>query len=204
MTPSTTGPTVEQCIEWLRKIVDPRLATHSEYNAILATLQSLRQPRADVGDGGAAWPEDAALLRYSLDHNDGDEQAVMVSRDLLARVMNTLRSSAPVTPAPVRERSPDGYAYRYPDPFGRCEVIVFDGGGERNGSKPIEAVPYWLGTEPPASQRAESGDKDAARFRWCQDNPFKAQALFWNHASRRDRAKAIDAALSAGEAGDAK
>lgn len=38
---------------------------------------------------------------------------------------------------------------------------------------------------------------DAMRFKWCQDNPHKAQAMFWNHSSRRDRAKAIDAAMKA-------
>ena len=41
--------------------------------------------------------------------------------------------------------------------------------------------------------RTEDG-KDAARFRYLQSLPVvKAQAYFWNHASRKQRAKQIDA-----------
>lgn len=59
----------------------------------------------------------------------------------------------PTDPTPIgtstQVRPPDGFAYRYPDPFGRAEsVIAFTGGADRNGSQPIEAVPYWLGTLP--------------------------------------------------------
>lgn len=40
---------------------------------------------------------------------------------------------------------PDGYAYEYPGPYGG---IMFTNGEERNGSRPVRAVPYWLGTPP--------------------------------------------------------
>ena len=44
-------------------------------------------------------------------------------------------------------RQPDGYAYRYPD------CIRFETGGRSiNGSKPIEAIPYYLGA--PAAESA--------------------------------------------------
>ncbi|EYS89529.1 hypothetical protein CF68_33110 [Cupriavidus sp. SK-4] len=42
----------------------------------------------------------------------------------------------------IPERTPDGYAYRYPGPYGG---LRFNGGEEVNGSRPTEAVPYWLG-----------------------------------------------------------
>lgn len=38
-------------------------------------------------------------------------------------------------------------------------------------------------------------ERDAARFVWCQNHPKEAQAMFWNYSSRKDRAKAIDAAI---------
>ncbi len=43
-------------------------------------------------------------------------------------------------------RAPSGYAYRYPD-MGRT-VIRFNNGEEVNGSRPIEAVPYWFDAAP--------------------------------------------------------
>lgn len=44
---------------------------------------------------------------------------------------------------------PHGYAYRYPSIFGDGgTVLLFNGGGEVNGGKPVEAVPYWLGAPP--------------------------------------------------------
>lgn len=44
--------------------------------------------------------------------------------------------------------------------------------------------------------------KDAARFRALQDMPpAQAQAFFWNYASRKQRAAAIDTAMGAGQEG---
>lgn len=49
-------------------------------------------------------------------------------------------------------RKPDGYAYRYRDAWGSDQTVVqFNDGRELNGSKPIEAVAYYLG-DPPAKQ----------------------------------------------------
>lgn len=44
------------------------------------------------------------------------------------------------------DRQPSGYAYRYQQ-FGGS-VIRFNGGGEVNGSRPVEGIPYWLGRPP--------------------------------------------------------
>lgn len=43
-------------------------------------------------------------------------------------------------------KEPDGYAHMYMEPFNGMPVIRFNGGGEVNGSKSVESIPYWLGT----------------------------------------------------------
>jgi len=50
------------------------------------------------------------------------------------------------------DRKPDGYMHRYNSPFGGTDLRLNDG-VEVNGCKPIEAVPYWLGS-PPIALRA--------------------------------------------------
>jgi hypothetical protein len=52
-------------------------------------------------------------------------------------------------PAPVPTVPPSGQAYRYHDYHGGT-VIRFNSGCEVNGSKPIEAVPYWFTPPHPA------------------------------------------------------
>jgi hypothetical protein len=58
----------------------------------------------------------------------------------------------------------------------------------------IEQLQGFIGQRRPTEEMR----RDAERFRWCQNNPKKAQAMFWNYSSRKDRAKAIDAAISQG------
>jgi hypothetical protein len=53
------------------------------------------------------------------------------------RLKNFVQGDAPV------QRNPDGYAYRYSGPYGG---LRFNNGEEVNGSKPMEAVPYFLGS----------------------------------------------------------
>lgn len=45
-------------------------------------------------------------------------------------------------------RKPDGYAYRYPSTTGEGTVIRFTCGQDINGSRAIEAIPYFYGTPP--------------------------------------------------------
>ena len=57
---------------------------------------------------------------------------------------------------PEGPANPSGYAYRYHD-YSGSTYIKFNGGGEVNGSSPIEAVPYWFAppsvpTTPPAPE----------------------------------------------------
>jgi len=70
--------------------------------------------------------------------------------------------------APEATMTPHGYAYRYPGPLGGIE---FTNGQAINGSRPIEAIPYWLGV-PPAAE------------------PAQVVTPFWksNEEARRDRA----------------
>lgn len=56
---------------------------------------------------------------------------------------------------------PSGYAYRYRSLGGT--VIRFNGGGEVNGSRPIEAVPYWFAAPQPAQADARVGLTDEQR-----------------------------------------
>ena len=47
-----------------------------------------------------------------------------------------------------------------------------------------------------AQARIKELEKDAARFQYLQNIPVKdAQAFFWNYASRKQRAAAIDSAM---------
>lgn len=50
---------------------------------------------------------------------------------------------------------PSGYAYEYPGPYGG---IQFTHGEERNGSKPIRAVPYYFAAPPSPLAPVEQGD----------------------------------------------
>jgi hypothetical protein len=65
-------------------------------------------------------------------------------------------------------------------------------------------VEDWNDAEEIATLRAEIArlEKDAARFNWCQNNPKLAQAMFWNYQSRKQRAEAIDAAITAAKNGE--
>jgi hypothetical protein len=63
-------------------------------------------------------------------------------------------------PISARVRPPDGYAYRYRTTLGNDTVIRFDGSGDVNGCRPIEAVPYWLGN--PCCYESDGASKGAA------------------------------------------
>ena len=54
-----------------------------------------------------------------------------------------LAALAALKAEPEGPANPSGYAYRYHDYSGGT-YIKFNGGGEVNGGRPIEAVPYWF------------------------------------------------------------
>ncbi|WP_186166495.1 hypothetical protein [Burkholderia gladioli] len=62
------------------------------------------------------------------------------------QALDAIENARPVVPADAGEAvAPSGYAYRYPS--GDGTVIRFNNGEEVNGSRPLEAVPYWLGAQ---------------------------------------------------------
>lgn len=87
-----------------------------------------------------------------------------------------LRDCDPCSEALAKQRQgsrkPDGYAHTYPNPMGGPgRTIQFESNGRMiNGSKPIEAIPYYLGTPPTtpepdaAAPRKRSADTKQARF----------------------------------------
>jgi hypothetical protein len=71
-------------------------------------------------------------------HGKPDEYALS-QVDMAWKIVRDL--STPAAP----QRQPDGYAYRYPGPYGG---LRFNSGQEVNGSRPTESVPYFLGSAP--------------------------------------------------------
>lgn len=72
----------------------------------------------------------------------------------------------------------------------RYDLAVFSGPKEEH----YQMLPYVSGEWVKYSDISDY-IRDAKRFQWCQDNPREAQAMFWNHSSRKERAKAIDSAI---------
>lgn len=66
-------------------------------------------------------------------------------RDIASDPEGTLIHN-PSEPLRATSEEPSGYAYRYPD-----GGIRFSNGGEINGSKPTEAIPYWFAAQQPIS-----------------------------------------------------
>lgn len=64
------------------------------------------------------------------------------------RVMEKLATAIEAEEAtPPPQSAPHGYAYRYRSGFGDGRTVIrFNNGEEVNGSKPIEAIPYFFGT----------------------------------------------------------
>ena len=80
-----------------------------------------------------------------------------------ARTAHLLRQRYPAPPAEEDEGcQPSGYAYRYQS-LG-SSVIRFNEGGEVNGSRPVEAIPYWLGRPPQPVSPAEGEVAELAKW----------------------------------------
>lgn len=111
-------------------------------------IQAERKLTCEAIDGAMAFGYQNTNPPPSADHwlapywHIGRKQAELESR---ARAM--AEDAAP----------PSGYAYRYSHHGGA--VIRFNNGGEVNGSRPIEAVPYWFAAPPPAQADARVGHK---------------------------------------------
>ena len=82
--------------------------------------------------------------------------------DIVEVASAVLAARAALKTEPEGSTNPSGYAYRYHDYTGGT-YIKFNGGGEVNGSRPIEAVPYWFAppsvpTTPSTPEPGEVGE----------------------------------------------
>ncbi len=77
------------------------------------------------------------------------------------------------TAAQEAVRPPDGYHYRYPTLYGTGTYIRRNNGEEVNGSKPVEAVPYWYApvAAAPVEMSPEFTDTARAAIAW----------VLWHH-----------------------
>lgn len=142
-----------------------------------------------------------ALHELEMREDDGEEVSeddLQHARETLSEYMGAVRSSiydfrrrtkqdsdeaVARSPAMAAEAAPpSGYAYRYPSLGGT--VIRFNGGKEVNGSRPIEAIPYWFAAPQTAQADARVGLTDEQReaidfvIGWYEqstiaDNPYR-------------------------------
>jgi hypothetical protein len=107
------------------------------------------------------------LEKYGTSIDRGD----LNRAEWLQHLLEELLDAAQYVEAAKRQAAaapPHGYAYRYPGPYGG---IRFNGGEEVNGSRPIEAVPYWLGSPPAPQPQPRPQAEPVARplSEWCED-----------------------------------
>ena len=74
----------------------------------------------------------------------------------LIDALPTARAALAQQPSGQSQRQPDGYAYRYRSTFGDGTVIRFNRGEEVNGSRPIDAVPFWYAPPDCAQDRVDA------------------------------------------------
>jgi hypothetical protein len=129
-------------------------------------------------------------------------QAVMIDGDCADEFVEYVQAYARAAVEQAGERKPDGYAYRYPDAWGSGRTVIeFSGGKKRNGSKPIEAIPYYFATPPAASAGVTEAMVEAA----CKAAARDADNCAWPDDYGPDEVKdgtrtmraALTAALSA-------
>lgn len=118
--------------------------------AALAASQEKAEPVASSG----AWsvkPVSFGDIAHILD-SAGNHVATVYTNE--AKKIAAAHNAAPVAAQASEPANPSGYAYRYPDAFGGGTVIRFNGGEEVNGSRPIEAIPYWFNAPKPSAEAA--------------------------------------------------
>lgn len=134
------SPPCSDCIEWAHKREAIAYA-HGQLAKGDAPFAAT-PPAADI--------DSVSLAAARMVTPEGDPQR-------RAKMQCAIRDAIESQLTPLQPRQPDGYAYRYPSQLlsGGTE-IRFNGGQEVNGSKPIEAVPYYLGT--PDGDWVRAGD----------------------------------------------
>ena len=115
------------------------------------SLAWVRQ-RADAGVA------DSVVLRHVLERVEALEAAQQQPAD---HIRDATEMDPTPEGAPPATMTPHGYAYRYPGPLGGIE---FTDGQAINGSRPIEAIPYWLGVPPTPEAAPVADDSDLQTF----------------------------------------
>jgi hypothetical protein len=111
------------------------------------------RPQPSAGDA-VAWiePYHLGALRKRRDNKEAGYILVEVCDSETEDYCVPLYTHPPAAAVGQAERKPDGYAYRYSDAWGSGRTVIeFNGGQERNGNKPLEAIPYYFGTPPAAA-----------------------------------------------------
>lgn len=127
--------------------------------AVVSEASAPETPRPPSNEVAREWREKeltfvVSALATALDL-DGDEQHDALC-DMREWAKNRLKARLPDE---TTVRQPDGYAYVRHWPMRPGETYVaFDRGGEVNGSKPIETIPYWLGPAPPTTFPKRPGE----------------------------------------------
>ena len=131
---------LERLIARLDETTDPNGPVPAWSDSFLAarTLLAQPEPAGEVSD------EELHVTFYRHSFDDF-RQRLMTWQEFHAgaRAAIALALSRHASQVADGDRQPSGYAYRYQQ-FGDS-VIRFNGGGEVNGSRPTEAIPYWLG-----------------------------------------------------------
>ncbi len=99
----------------------------------------------------------AVALFEAFARNGGNRPNDHFDRNAAEQWMQQALDECLPKPAAAQEavRQPDGYHYRYPDLYGTDTCIRKNNGEEVNGSKPVEAVPYWYAPVTAAPADAE-------------------------------------------------
>lgn len=148
---------LERLIARLDETTDPNGPVPAWSDSFLAarTLLAQPEPAGEVSDEELH----DTFYRHSF---DDFRQRLMTWQEFHAgaRAAIALALSRHASQVADGDRQPSGYAYRYQQ-FGDS-VIRFNGGGEVNGSRPTEAIPYWLGEppQPAPPTEGEVGDEE--------------------------------------------
>jgi hypothetical protein len=120
------------------------------FQAVEAARTALAQPEPE-GDG----PSLAEIAELTWQHSSdlGDLRIGVAPDDVPALVAAALARWARPTIRPKGTCQPNGYAYRYPAIDGT--ITRFNHGQEVSGSRPLYAIPYWLGQPPTARPTIE-------------------------------------------------
>lgn len=144
------------------------------------------------------------LLISSLQAAATGNTTTLKMMELCGAAAKALSSNPTNQPAAAQEavRKPDGYHYRYPTLYGTGTCIRQNNGEEVNGSKPIEAVPYWYApfTAAPAMYQA-GGTECQAPAAMCQARTTAAPGI--DTGKLRELAGAIVASLNESPFGNA-